>query len=203
MKYICLIITLILPLFSCSFSDESDYYEIAYKIANRFVKDMGKKHYLSVGCYGGNFNKLINSILFSFKAIGPLSQEELRVLMVEIIEEFLERINKDEDIRQYLASYPFTASNLEFQISLIDTRGEKIKNKGSATEMLYKLRVFEGKMKYSILNDDKVCWQDIYEESYEEALEIVKKQRPELFLKKAVESNEVNFRISCPVDNLS
>lgn len=45
-----------------------------------------------------------------------MNLEEARRLYVEVVEDFLNRINNNKEIRSYLHDYPFTIKNLDLMI---------------------------------------------------------------------------------------
>ncbi len=96
-------------------------------------------------------------------------------------EDLLRRYNQDEEIRPYLKNYPFTSKNLRIVIYLVDQKGIDIHNTGNSKEFLSAIYQSWGRVRYAIENDEKPNPQDIFEETYEEALSIVRNQNPDLF----------------------
>lgn len=194
MRVVSFLFFIFFLLTGCNFhhSEEAEYCRMAYRIMDQFVRDMHKKNYLMCCSKGGGFLKKVNEIHLSFETFGPLSQDELRILMVTVVEEFLNRINKDEEIRPYLVNYPFTDSNLNFIIALVDTRLNPIRNKGAGKDLLYGVFLIDGKLIYDISNEEKKMLQAVHRESYKEAYEIVK-QRPY----HASESHDKSLEIIC------
>ncbi|MGA8164443.1 MAG: hypothetical protein WB791_05370 [Waddliaceae bacterium] len=168
-------------LICCSEDANPDYCTLARQIMNEFAGDMEKQH--SLFCYGsgGGFLKQVNVISLSFATIGPKSLEELRLMMVTITEDFLQRINNDEQIREYLVHYPFQPSDLKFRILLMGLDGKPIHNKGKGKELLSGVLLLNGELSFEIENDEKMCLQDVHSETYNEGLTILKKQYPERF----------------------
>src|SRR5262249_35504559 len=46
----------------------------------------------------------------------PLNEEESRELIVNVVNDYLQEVNKDAALRPYLKDYPFTSKNLELSI---------------------------------------------------------------------------------------
>lgn len=159
---------------SCSGGDSSNYTVIARKIMRQFVKDMHNKNGYTCTSSGGAFMHNISKIQLGFETLGPKSQNELRIELVEMVEDFLNRINSNVEIREYLVNYPFRAENLDFGLYLVDENGKPIKNKGSGRERLYGIVIGNGKICYVFENEEQFPLQYTFEESYEEALANVK-----------------------------
>ena len=158
------------------------YVQKADKIIDQFCKDMYKQHKLAVYSTGGGFMDNINKITLGFELNGQRSQEELRELLIEIANNFLERLNSDKEIRSYLIEFPFPPNRLNFSISILINNRRPI-NKGSTKEVLRNITLARGKIRYDFKKEERKNIQTLFEEPYEEALKIVKKQRPDLFQK--------------------
>lgn len=181
MKFYLMFVCLLPFLICCSEDTRPDHCKFAGEIMNQFINDAEKQYGLACYGSGGGFMDRVNAIHLSFATLGPKSQEELRVMMVTITEDFLKRVNSHEEIREHLINYPFQPANLKFRISLMGLDGKAIHNKGKEKELLSDISLFNGKLFYEIENDDKAYLQDVHAETYEEAQAIVKKQHPELF----------------------
>ena len=181
MNFYLMFVCLFPFLICCSGGVRSDHCNFAGEIMNQFISDAKEQYGLACYGSGGGFLDRVNSIHLSFTTLGPKSQEELRVMMVTITEDFLKRVNSHQEIREYLVTYPFQPANLKFRIALLRLDGKAIHNKGKEKELLGDVVLLNGKLLYQIENDDKVYLQTIHREIYEEARAIVKKQHPELF----------------------
>lgn len=62
------------------------------------------------------YNRNINRIRLDFSSQDTLDIWEARALLVDLVDEFLDRINGNAEIYQQLGSAPFTAANLEVYI---------------------------------------------------------------------------------------
>ncbi len=173
-KIILIILLLGLTVIGCDKGGEPNYIRMSDRIVNQYLKDMKDLYGLNCfGCGGGFLNK-VNEIIISFKIQGPKNREELRELVIKITEDLLRRYNDNEKIRPYLKNYPFTDRNVRIGILLTDEKGISFHNKGADKERLCAVYQFWGSICYQILNEEKPYLQDVFEETYEEALSIVK-----------------------------
>ncbi len=173
-KIILIILLLALTVIGCDIGGEPNYIRMSDRIVKQYLKDMKNQYDLDCfGCGGGFLNK-VNEIIISFEKQGPKSKKELRELVIKINEDLLKRYNENEEIRPYLKNYPFTAKNLRIGILLTDEKGNAIHNKGSNKEGLRAVYQSWGNISYQVKNDEKPNPQDVFEETYEEALSIVK-----------------------------
>ena len=62
------------------------------------------------------YNTKINRIRLDFSSMDTLDIWEARALLVDLVDEFLDRINSNAIIYQDLGTFPFTAANLEVYI---------------------------------------------------------------------------------------
>jgi len=182
MKYYLMLACLLPLLMWCSEDACPEHCKLAGNIMTRFINDAKKEYGLYCYGSGGGFLDQVNRIHFAFATEGPKSLEDLREMMVIIAEDFLKRINSQEDIRKYLVHYPFKPDDLEFRITLMGSNGKAIHNNGKEKELLRSILLLNGELSYEIENDEKACLQDVYEETYEEAQAIIRREHPELFL---------------------
>lgn len=59
-----------------------------------------------------------------FQIVGPLTKNELRVILIEWVDEFLALINTNEKLRPFLKKFPFTANEIDVGIHVIDENKE-------------------------------------------------------------------------------
>lgn len=177
MKYLILLCSTLLFFTACNHRDPPPIHcQLVHKFMHRFIQDAEKQYHMVCSLVGGEFLGQINGIHLDFDTIGPMSVEELRILIVQVTEELLDRINADEEIREYLANYPFRSTNLRLNIWLRGSDLRPIKNKGANTDLLYGVMLLHGDLTYEIENEDKPFLQTVKSETYDEALEIVRTQ---------------------------
>lgn len=61
-------------------------------------------------------SKEIKFLFLSFQYYGYLSKQELKTLTLNCVHDFLDVINSNKEIRQYLCTYPFTTKNIDLDI---------------------------------------------------------------------------------------
>lgn len=137
-------------------------------------KRLEQKYNMSISSIGGATKEGLWLLTVTFNRRGePMTIEEGRRVIIDCIQEYLKDINNDEKLRPYLKVYPFTIDNLDVAIinsakdgslvfdpilELITSRQEKI---------IYRTRDPADKYKYKYT----------FEETYEEALGIVQKEK--------------------------
>ena len=101
------------------------------EILYRFLKEEGqfleKKYHMRQCATGlGGMDKIWLMSL-SFQRFGnPLNEIDSRELIIHCVDDFLEAINNNEELRPILESYPFTAKNLELTIFNYDKNQNSI-----------------------------------------------------------------------------
>ncbi|MCC5832736.1 MAG: hypothetical protein JJU12_06820, partial [Chlamydiales bacterium] len=112
----------------------------------------------------------IQEISCSFLSYDSLGVDEARILYVEMMEEYLERINSHKEIRTYLHNYPFNNENIKLDISFINSNG-LTKMDGHVALM------YIGKnndLLYRGCDPETEEFYPLHREPYEEALRLVK-----------------------------
>ncbi len=129
-----------------------------------------KNNYNLLPCGMGIEGKF-NYLEISFETNKLLEKDDARQILTECVEEFLKKINTNE-IRNYLKPYPFTHENVGIIIYINDeNRSEPLHPKialASASKGRIIYRTIDPKNTFS--------FKEKYEETYEQALDLVKKQ---------------------------
>jgi hypothetical protein len=121
MKILYGTITVILVLVICSsfFSlkkKKVDYEKIADRITGRTMLKIEKERNLVfIGFWGGMMHN-IRLMSMSFQYYQEVDFDQARELLLYAVDTYLEEINKDQEVRPYLVTYPFTAENVEIHI---------------------------------------------------------------------------------------
>lgn len=165
---------------SCEFITEQKHIKLSDRIVGEYLEEVKNKYDLHCVANGGGFLDKVNEIVIYFSATGPKTEVELREILVMITEDLLERYNRDEKIRPYLKNYPFTSANLSMGVTLKDNQQKSITNLGDSIDLLWGVFQNNGNISFVIENEDKPYLQEVHQETYEEALEIVKNQKPDL-----------------------
>ena len=140
----------------------------AHRVRDAFIVDMYKKHGLVCCGIGGGCMDNIKVINVSFDQKKESDIPEARVLLVNCVEEFLRRINADEDVRPFLVQYPFTNENVNISIGFIEPKED-----ADLQNIVHAFNV-KGEAVYSIYDKPHDRYKPTFEEPYEEALKIVK-----------------------------
>lgn len=144
---------------------EPSYCRIVDQITNSYLKEMAIPHGLVLSGYGGAMMDDVQSITLRFLSHDSLNLNEARVLYVEMMEDFLHRVNCHEKIRPHLHDFPFGVDNIKLTISFEDPQGN-IRGNG------YIAMIFISKnhtIHYSAYNSNKEDFYNLCEESYGEA----------------------------------
>ncbi len=182
---------LFLILLSCS-RQKKDISEIVpeYKFIVTFAEKIKKESGLLLWCYGINngnidYDEIKNGVVnfSSDYALNKTRQDvvsldEARVIFVHLVESFLEEINTDLEIRPKLDFFPFPSTRLRMSLIFRDENRIEL---GSGVS---KVRFSGGNIEYQRYEISHYTGHYpaegkrflMHKETYEEALEIVKKQ---------------------------
>lgn len=158
----------------CSFSKDSNYIPPKHVVlAGKILKEMEKKlsaqyHMRAISDTVGLIEN-VNLLGLGFQIRGPLTQDQLRVILVDCVEEFLAAINNNDEIRPFLKLYPYTSEGIQISLFVIDPQGRSLydPNIGVAT-------VRRGVITYLITDKAKpLIYKSEVRETYEEAQNIV------------------------------
>ncbi|MCH9625438.1 MAG: hypothetical protein S4CHLAM123_06120 [Chlamydiales bacterium] len=166
-KVLCL-----LPiLFTSCTIREANYCKISNRIAGSYVTEFAKPRELMLSGYGGAMMDDIQEISLRFLSFRALNIDEARVLYVEMMEEFLCRINHHEEIRPYLHNFPFDINNVALTIGWINS-DRKITRDGHMALMF----IGNNHTIYYEAYNSTEGFYTLHKESYEEARRIVQEQ---------------------------
>lgn len=167
---------LILCLSSCERSQKPEREKMAYRIIRELQSRAYTKYHLKPQMEGGGFRHKISLFDLSFVHIGELSIEEMRSLLINLSIEFLEVINSNKEAQQYLVEYPFESERLVISVILYGEDGKRINNLGDSTDFIAMGVLKKNILYYSIVNEEKIYFQTIYDETYEHDIDIVNKE---------------------------
>src|ERR1700733_8991151 len=178
MKYLSLFFILCLIHSSCV--SQECYISDREKAVNQQMgysaKMLSKKYNMrpcatSVAMPGGN----IKYLELEFNIRGPLKQNIIREILISSVHDFLNNINNDKELCSYLTNGCMHISDVGITLFLHDTKGRSLYEPeiGIAS-------VSNGKVEYirSDPNEISIKGMKTTEESYEEALSILKKKCP-------------------------
>jgi hypothetical protein len=166
MNRIFFLLTFLFFTYSCS-SPEPRYIQLVDKIMDAYSSELKLKHDMYLTGKGGMMMHNIKVICATYISFAACSVDEARRLYVEIAEEYLNRINEHEEMRQYLNNYPFTISNLELNIGFDDITYHR-RGDGYVGCMY----VVHSNLYYKAYKEDGKLYT-LYKEPYSEAVRIV------------------------------
>lgn len=155
---------------------EPYYIKLAHKVRDEFIADMMRNKSFQVVSIGGALGRDVEEIAIGFVSKQLVTVELARIQFVLFGEDFLRRLNTWEEIRPYLHDYPATMKNFDLDFMYLDHEDHFVSN-GYVATMFY----CKGKIVYKAFNHDKNNFEKIYEEPYDEAVRIVRKEYPWLF----------------------
>jgi hypothetical protein len=139
------------------------------KIEGQYIKDMVRKHNAILFGTGGGMMNDIDHIYVGFQMTKELTIDEARELLVESIDDLLQRINSAEELRPYLNHYPYSARGVSVQLMFVSKPHVPALSPYVAGALACNgMMIF---MNYDSEIDDFV---EVHRESYEEAVEIVR-----------------------------
>ena len=145
-----------------------DYEKIAAQISLQTSKQLEKELGLHAYGIGGAMMDDIKIMALSFKYEKPLNIRAARQLAVYAREAYLSNVNHSESIRPFLSNYPFKHNNIEVSIHS-NTYTTKI----SSLDNLFGIIAIKDVILYNGF-DEKGERCTLHQETYAEALEIVK-----------------------------
>jgi len=173
LKYFCLILFLIFFSRCDQFhSTSSPGDKLTNQLINRVSKKLAKNYNLTVSAVGGSVDELgIKSIILIYRHYGAaLNVEKARIIMVNMIEEYLNEINNDEKLRTYLKNYPFTTSNLILSLISFNDDGETHVDPDLVT-----ISIEKDYLSYQTKDpNNPYNYKDSFTEKYADALKIVR-----------------------------
>ncbi|HEV8052732.1 MAG TPA: hypothetical protein VGP47_09565 [Parachlamydiaceae bacterium] len=103
------------------------YYVImAKEISAKVQKTLSDRYKMKILGVKSGLADCVNVLGLSFQIQGPLSKEELRVVLVGSVEEFLTQINSNLELRPFLKNYPFTTNEITITIFIKDKNGQSL-----------------------------------------------------------------------------
>jgi hypothetical protein len=147
---------------------------ISNQLIAKFGKQMEEKYGFHPCAFGGGATEegiWLFSIHFRYYH-EPMLMDEARRLIVSCAEEFVELINSSEEVRPYLKNYPSTPKNIEIHIFCNDV------DKGNINDpYIFIVSINEGRITYRTKEEGHpIGYKLEIDESYEEALDILKKE---------------------------
>lgn len=168
---------LLLTFTSCSSScpERRERYEHAVRARGKYVRSATQDGLIPFGS-GHGVSGDVENLYLSFDKIGHYSLTEARIFMIYQGEKFLRFVNEDRELRPHLREFPATNKLIELHIGFKNLDGTKV-----SPEFISSVMLLSGKLIYDI-EDGSFLGKIIHRETYEEALEWVKENAPEVLL---------------------
>jgi len=172
----CFLMSLLVCFCSCSrYSNNnindliaSDYCVMLRTIENKYISDMKHKYNAVLAGIGGRMMYEIQDIYLNFHMTRIVDKGEARKIYIDFVSELLARINEDDQIRPHLSHSPYTAKGVSLQLIFFREENVRPLPKNIAIVSMYK-----GYISYSIWDTSTNVYKEIYEETYDEAIQIV------------------------------
>ena len=164
------ILLIILFFNGCSQGPSKNRFQISEdeKIVNRVLNigasNLKKKYGLIPIGSGGQMMYEVKKLRLVFNYPNPLTENQAKVLVINATEEFLQVINNEEPLRQYLANYPFGPKNVEIKIFLQDSRGKSVQ-----PEKFLVIKTMGGFVTCIAKTPGTHEYRDVFHETFEEA----------------------------------
>lgn len=143
---LCFFMSILAVMTMCSFfgSSPSEKRKLASKIALKVADTYQKKYGLkfcgiSEVAPEGKYENL--GMDFLLKRI--VSKKEARKILVKVQEDFLDSINENKALREYLLVYPFTGENIVINVIVQNSRGED-----AFSPDIGSFSIYDNKLKY-------------------------------------------------------
>ena len=159
------------------FFEDPPYLGMVDRITSSYNKNLKKKHGLQVIGFGGAMMEDVEKINLHYVSYKRFNVQEARTLYFEIVKGLLEKVNADKKLRPFLHNYPFQIENLKISIRFEDSPGIRVPEEFVAYVSNIKNRVCYDKYVIDPNADHPVLrgkLTDLYEETYEEAVELLK-----------------------------
>ncbi|MDF2549091.1 MAG: hypothetical protein K0S07_158 [Chlamydiales bacterium] len=167
---------------------EPRYISISDKICLTHAEKFKKALDARLFALGGSFHNAVNEVNLKFNVPtkGAMDLNSARALVITASQDLLSSINENKEIYPFLKNYLFNAANLNYGIGFVDKdflTHKRPKGEGDLRKISCCL-VLRGKISYWVdfgdANDPQT--KKIYQESYDHALELVKKENSDLKL---------------------
>jgi len=141
-----------------------------HEIMDNTIATLAKKYNLNP-C-GIGMNGKFEYVEISFQTHRSMEKDEIRVILLDCTDVFLKNINSCEKIRPYLKDYPFTNKNAGIVLFIHDEKDYDVFH-----PQICCASSDRGEISYHTQSKDNLFrYKETYEETYEQALDIVKKQ---------------------------
>lgn len=152
----------------------SDDEKIIYGVINTVGKSLSAKHQMrQIGTGLGGMDKLwLVSLVFEKQDL-HMTEQEARRLMVSCVDEFIEAVNTNQELRPLLKVYPFTAENISLAIHNVSSE-----RRDPAHPFIATVSASRGKMMYLTRNKEQpIRYESEKQETFAEAVAILAEEK--------------------------
>jgi hypothetical protein len=168
MKYLICFLLLLLSACHKSHSDLAD------EQMSRYAKKAYQEKGIVLEGSGGQMMNDIKVFTLSFNCYDYLTLEQTRALVVQVIQEFLEQVNGNEEIRPYLHTYPLTVQNVSLMIGFRNHRDQPPPRKYIALAYTHQDQIYYSHLDGPSFASSQFC--DDFREFFSDAVKIVQQQ---------------------------
>ncbi len=169
-RYLLLILTLYFKMYGHSYQPSRGS-ELVHEIIAKTAKS-GQKEYGLKPCGSGASmpNGPIKTIRLSFDTRKAHTKDQLRELLINMAQLMVQQVEDNEEIQKFIKNPPFTVNNAEIIIFNHDEKGLQVYD-----PCIGVAQISNSKLWY-VTNDPNgsIKYKNEYEETYEEALELLK-----------------------------
>ncbi len=122
---ITLFSTLILTLAPIKLPATADPLE---QLVKEHASEMYKRHGIILSGMGGQFLHGFKVLNLAFDWPKKSNEEELRLVLIDGVNQVLEALNRNEELRNEMVDYPMTPVNIDYTVSLEDDDGGPIRD---------------------------------------------------------------------------
>ena len=158
---------------SCMRSQMSEAEKTVNHLISEIEQMLTKKHPMrAIGIVVGMPGGIVKTLGIKFHIEGPLSKEDLRQILVNSTQNFVDYVNANQEIKPFLEKYPFEINNIDITLFLIDSSGKNIDHPEIGIAGIRNGKLYYRTLKYSEMPPGKTC----VEESYEDTVKILQER---------------------------
>lgn len=153
--------------------DQPKPVKMTAELQKKVMKSLAKKHQMEPSSVEyGMPEGVVSTLGAGFHIYRPLSQEEIRLIVVDSVQTYIKAVNEEEALRPYLKNFPFTEKNVSIQLIIFQKDGNLTYHPevGAAITLKGNIHYFTNDI------ENRFKYKSEYEESYDEASQIVVSQ---------------------------
>jgi hypothetical protein len=152
------------------FKAKPDHVAIADKIRAKVAKTLIKRHNMDWIATSAGMMGSVYMIGFSFQINHPMDRNEARCRLVDCVEELIQAVNENVEIRPFLKNYPFTTKNVKIAIFISQPDGTNVYDPDFSVVSICE----SNEIIFYTNEPNKIPYKNEYHEPYQEALSLVK-----------------------------